>query len=114
MLRAITLLLVLQLVGEVITRALSLPVPGPVLGMFLLFIGLLLRGAAPPDLQATAAGILQHLSILFVPAGVGVMVHLALLRQEWAALLVTLVGSTLIAVVATALSMHFLLRLTRS
>lgn len=108
MIRALSILLIFQLVGEVISRAWRLPVPGPVLGMLLLFVLLLVRGSTPPELKDTASTILQYLTLLFVPAGVGVMVHFALIQKEWLALLVTLVGSTLIAIVITAWTMRLL------
>jgi holin-like protein len=76
MLNAITLLLVFQLVGEVISQVLGLPIPGPVVGMLLLFLALHVRSAMVERLRETAQNILQHLSLLFVPAGVGVMLHL--------------------------------------
>jgi len=103
MLGALTLLLVYQLVGEVIVRLLHLPVPGPVLGMVLLFLTLILRGEASPALRDTANGLLQHLSLLFVPAGVGVMVHARLIAAEWVPILAALVVGTAIALVITAL-----------
>ncbi|NJN93397.1 MAG: CidA/LrgA family protein [Anaerolineales bacterium] len=114
MIKALTILLIFQLVGEVISRAWQLPVPGPVLGMLFLFMGLLVRGSTPPELKETASVILQHLTLLFVPAGVGVMVHFALLQKEWLPLLITLVGSTALAIVITALSMRLLRRFIRS
>jgi holin-like protein len=114
MIRALSILLIFQLVGEVISRAWHLPVPGPVLGMLLLFIVLLVKGSTPPELKDTASTILQHLSLLFVPAGVGVMVHFSLIQQEWLPLLITLIGSALITMAVTALSMLYLRRLTRS
>lgn len=73
MLPALTLLLVCQLLGEIVIRALSLPVPGPVLGMFFLFLFLLLRDGPSTELRTTAQALLQHLSLLFVPAGTGVV-----------------------------------------
>lgn len=103
MISALTLLLVYQLVGEVIVRLLQLPVPGPVLGMVLLFLTLVLRGEVSPTLRDAANGLLQHLSLLFVPAGVGVMVHARLIAAEWVPILVALVGGTAIALVVTAL-----------
>lgn len=113
MIGALTTLLLFQLIGEVIVRTLALPLPGPVLGMLLLFFALLLRGSIPQSLTTTSEGILQHLSLLFVPAGVGVMVHRATLQAEWLATLITIASSTLITIVVTAFSMRFLLRLTR-
>lgn len=110
MLAALTLLLVYQLVGEVIVQFFAWPVPGPVLGMVLLFITLVLRGSAPAHLKDTATTLLQHLSLLFVPAGAGVMVHAARIGDEWLAILLSLVGSTLVTIGVTGLVLKWLLR----
>ncbi|TWA86680.1 putative effector of murein hydrolase LrgA (UPF0299 family) [Azospirillum brasilense] len=110
MLGTLTLLLSCQLVGEVTARLLHLPVPGPVLGMVLLFVGLLVRGGVPEPLQETAGGILRHLSLLFVPAGVGVMAHLNRLEAEALPIAAALLGSTLIGVALTAWVMSVLSR----
>lgn len=112
MLGTLTLLLLCQLAGELVARLLHLPVPGPVLGMLLLFGGLLLRGGVPAAVQDTAAGLLRHLSLLFVPAGVGVMVHAARLEAEALPIVVALFGSTLFGVAVTAKIMAALLRRT--
>ncbi len=105
MLSALTQLLIFQLLGEVIARALALPVPGPVLGMLFLFLTLMLRGGPTPALHDTSQNLLQHLSLLFVPAGTGIMVHLHRVADEWLALLLSLLVSTLATLVVTALVM---------
>lgn len=110
MLGALTVLLVYQLVGEVLVQLLGLPVPGPVVGMLLLFVTLLARGSAPEPLRATANGLLAHLSLLFVPAGVGVMLHFERLGAEWLPILVALVASTVITIGVAALVMRALQR----
>jgi len=110
MIPALTLLLVFQLIGEVAVQALALPVPGPVLGMALLVCVLVLRGTVPRALRDTATGLLQHLSLLFVPAGAGVMIHLARLGNEWLAILVSLAVSTAASLAVTALVLRALLR----
>ncbi len=107
----VALLLFCQLIGEVVAVATAIPVPGPVIGMVVLFVGLSLRGSAPAGLTAVAGGLLQHLSLLFVPAGVGIMVHLALIAQEWLPITVALVVSTAAGLVATALLMAGIERL---
>lgn len=109
----ITLLLLCQLAGEAIVLVSGLPVPGPVVGMALLFFGLIVRGAVPGGLHATADGLLRHLSLLFVPAGVGVVLHLTLLADEWLAIAAALVGSTVLTIAVTALAMVGLARLRR-
>lgn len=107
-----TILLVCQLIGEIVTRLFHWPVPGPVLGMVILFCGLLVRGSVPEEMSAVTGGLLQNLSLLFVPAGVGVMLHAQLLAENWAALSVALVLSAAITLVVTGLVMTWATRLT--
>jgi putative effector of murein hydrolase LrgA (UPF0299 family) len=85
MIIALTLLLLCQLVGEVIARGMGWPIPGPVIGMALLLILLVIRDHAPEAMphevadgtvEATSKGLLAHLSLLFIPAGVGVVQRL--------------------------------------
>lgn len=109
MLAALTVLLVYQLVGEIAVVAFRLPVPGPVVGMALLFVSLMIRGSVSDDLRDTAQGLLRHLSLLFVPAGVGVMAHLNRLTNEWLPISVSLVFSTLLTIAVTAIVMRALL-----
>jgi len=108
MLGAFTVLLVYQLIGEVLVLATGLPVPGPVVGMLLLFLTLLARGSAPAWLRDTCQALLTHLSLLFVPAGVGVMLHFKRLGAEWLPIVVALVASTVITIGVTALVMKAL------
>lgn len=110
MLGALTLLFACQLAGEAVVAGLGLPVPGPVAGMLLLLIGLLLRGGIPPDLAMVGDGFLSNLSLLFVPAGVGVMLHAGVLGRDGAALTVALVVSTIASIAATGLVMARLSR----
>ena len=110
MIPALTLLLVFQLVGEVVARALALPIPGPVIGMALLFLTLLLRGGPGEDLRVTSGQLLQHLSLLFVPAGTGIVLYGHRLADEWLPLTVALIGSTALGIVVTALVLRALSR----
>lgn len=110
MIAALTELLLFQLAGEVVARGLDLPVPGPVLGMLFLLVALGLRGGPGEALQGTSQGLLQHLSLLFVPAGTGIIVHLHRVADEWLALAVALVASTAATLAVTALVMRLLMR----
>lgn len=103
MIWALFVLLAAQLVGEVITRSLGLLVPGPVLGLLLLLAALLLMPRLAEAIRPTASGLLSHLSLLFVPAGVGVVAHLDVLGSNAGALLAALILSTLLAIVVGAL-----------
>lgn len=113
MLSAITQLLIFQLVGEVLARSLDLPIPGPVIGMVLLLISCQLREGPGKALKSTSQTILQNLSLLFVPAGTGIMVHLQRVADEWLALLLSLLISTVATLVVTALVMRACLKLQR-
>lgn len=114
MLAALTQLLMFQLAGEVVARGFALPIPGPVIGMALLFLFLALRRGPGEELQKTAQGLLQHLSLLFVPAGTGVMLHLHRLQDEWLPLVLSLLVSTAATLAVTALTMRALIRRTAS
>ena len=109
MIETLAALLVFQTLGEAISYGLALPVPGPVIGMVLLLAFLKLRPSALEAMRATSLGLLQHLSLLFVPAGVGVMVHWHRLADEGVAIIVAIVASTVLAMAATALTVRALL-----
>ena len=106
MLAYITLLLACQLAGEIFTKLLALPIPGPVAGMVLLLIALMIRGRVPHDLEKTSQGLLRYLSLLFVPAGVGVITHLKLLEDSILPIAGAILVGTLITIAVTALVMQ--------
>ncbi len=110
MLGSITVLLLYQTIGEILVLVLGVPIPGPVVGMALLFVTLLVRGEAPAPLRETAERLLSHLSLLFVPAGVGVMLHFERLGAEWPAIVLALVASTVLTLGVSALVMQALRR----
>ena len=108
-LQGLTWLLVLQTLGELLVRQLGLPLPGPVVGMGLLWLALRWTPAREP-VEATARFILGHLSLLFVPVGVGVMTHLSLLNAWGWRLAVVLVLSTWAGLAVPALVLRALWR----
>ena len=112
MLEYFTLILACQLIGEFAVTTLAIPFPGPVVGMVLMFLFLLLKGSVPEQLSSVSATLLDNLSLLFVPAGVGVMVHFKLLGTDVWPISIALVVSTLLTVAVTALVMVFLTKRT--
>lgn len=109
-LNGITLLLIYQLIGELTARWFKLPIPGPVLGMALLFISLILYKRVPEALEAASTALLSHLSLLFIPAGVGLMLYFDAIAKEWLPIIVTLIFSTLISMAVIALCMQSLMK----
>jgi holin-like protein len=104
MLKALATLLVFQTIGETASFGLGLPIPGPVIGMALLFGWLVLRPAAADGLRPVTGELLRHLSLLFVPAGVGIMLHKDRFADEGWAILVAVVASTVLTLVVTAVT----------
>jgi len=108
MLKGFLLLIAAQLAGIGLQAVARLPVPGPVIGMFLLALLLAQRPRVRTvGLEQIAGGLLRHMGLLFVPAGVGLIDHLDLLRTEALPLVAGLAGSTLLSLVATALVMQW-------
>lgn len=110
LLAGFTWLLVFQCAGEAVVRLAGWPVPGPVAGMALLFAALRLRRDAPPSMTVAAQGLAKHLSLLFVPAGVGVMMYVEQVAVEWLPIVCALFVGTVLAVAATAVTFEWLLR----
>ena len=110
MLEYLTLILACQLIGEFAVNTANIPFPGPVAGMILLFLFLLIRGEIPEELGHVSGALLNNLSLMFVPAGVGVMVHFELLGTDAIPLSIALVVSTLLTVAITAVVMLLLNR----
>lgn len=111
MIHALAIILTFQLAGEAASRALNLPLPGPVLGMLLLFAALVVSNRLKALVRPVAEGILAHLSLLFVPAGVGVVGHLDRLGADGVGLAAALIGSTVAAIAVGALSFVAVARL---
>jgi holin-like protein len=103
MIEAGILLLLCQLAGESIVRALDAPVPGPVLGAIFMVAFLGLRRRVPDNLARTSHDLLANFSLLFVPAGAGIILHAARLEAEAVALITALIGSTALTIAVAAL-----------
>jgi holin-like protein len=117
MIGGLALLLMAQLLGEIVANLFDLPVPGQVIGMVLLLATLMVSGrkgqdacAICPELEVASQGLLKHLALFFVPAGTGIVAYYTLIRQEWLAITVALIGSTVIAIAVTAYAMRAMIR----
>ncbi|MDR1890530.1 MAG: CidA/LrgA family protein [Zoogloeaceae bacterium] len=112
MVTAFAQLLLFQLAGEALSRGLNLPAPGPVLGMALLFVFLCIKGGPDPELSKTTNHLLHYMTILFVPAGVGVMLILPVLKKEGLPILLATLVSTGFAIAVTGWLVQALSRWT--
>ena len=114
MVHAFAVLIVFQLVGEVLVQALALPVPGPLVGMVLLFAALVLRGELPAQVANCAQGLLSHLMLLFLPAVTGVMMYFEHIGREWVAFLAACLLGAAITMAVTAFTLRWMLRVTNT
>jgi holin-like protein len=103
MIRGLTLLLLFQLCGELLSFALQLPIPGNVIGMGLLLVGLSAGWVELSWLEEAAELLLANMALFFVPAGVGVMVYTDLIAAEWLPITVATVVSTFVVMTVTGL-----------
>ena len=110
-LRGLALLLLCQSAGEALSRLAHAPLPGPVIGLLLLW-GLLNVPAVRAPVAAIAEPLLSHLSRLFVPVGVGVIAHLGLVEQFGGRMLAAIVLSTWAGLAVAALVLRALLPAT--
>ncbi|WIJ25115.1 CidA/LrgA family protein [Devosia sp. RR2S18] len=108
MLLGLFVLLACQLVGEVIVRGMGWPIPGPVIGIVLLFVIMLTRGRLKPseaaeqgEVAKAADGLLSNLGLVFIPAGVGISQHYQLIVDNGIALVGALVLSTVLTLLVT-------------
>lgn len=115
MIAPVAVLLACQLAGEIAARGLGLPVPGPVLGMVALIAVLSLRARLPQPpawltVEPVGRFLLANLSLLFVPAGVGVVGNLEVLSGQWLALSVALILSTVLTLVVSVATFRVVAR----
>ena len=119
MIAALAALLGCQLAGEVFVRAFALPLPGPVAGLGLLFAALVIRGRqaetaetpVPVEIGRVADALLGNLSLLFIPAAVGVIKYLDVLRDRALPIVLAIAISTTLTLIVTAATFRFVSRL---
>ena len=97
--RGILILLAFLYAGNSISALLHLPVPGSMLGMVMLAAALRFRLVRPEWVRPAADVLVRHMSLLFIPAGVGVMAYAGLIRREW----LPLVAGSVVGLVAVML-----------
>jgi holin-like protein len=120
MIASLSLILLCQLAGEVFARGLGLPIPGPVIGLMLLLVLLLARDrsavlARGPlqggGVENASRGLLANLSLLFVPAGVGVVQKLDLVAEHGIAFVGVLAISVMVTLLVTVATFLLVSRL---
>ena len=107
----VALLLLFHAMGTGLVLWLALPISGPIAGMLLLFLFLCARGGLSGEAYTATTASLRHMSLLFIPAGAGLMVQMDAFREEWKAIVLAVLGGTVCTLAATALSLRIFRRL---
>lgn len=110
LLRQLGIILGIALLGEIISKLLNLPIPGNVLGMVILLIFLSLKIVKIEMIEELSNFLLGYLAFFFIPAAVGLIANLDLLKEQGIAILTICVISTIVAIVVTGLTIQFVKR----
>ena len=114
MLRSIFVIFFFQLLGEFFKKFFEMRIPGPVIGLILFLVTLIFLKKfkktaivnLKTDVVNTSNYILSYLSLLFVPIGVGVVMHLSYLENNLFRVLIIVFISTILTIAGTAFLME--------
>jgi len=101
--RETLIILGIYLLGELLSKLLNLPVPGNILGMVILFVLLCTKVVKVDNIVTVTNFLLDHLSFFFIPAGVGLMTSMGIIKSTWWQLIVVCVSTTIIIIGATGI-----------
>ena len=108
MLGGLSILLSFQLIGEILHRCWAIPLPGAVIGMFMLALFLFWKPRAlTKSLESTSSTLFEWLGLLFVPAGTGAIANIDLIGAQWFPIVVALIGSTILSLLTTGFVMRW-------
>lgn len=93
----------IYLLGELVSSILNLPIPGNILGMIILFVLLYTKVIRVDNISNITNFLLNHLAFFFIPAGVGLMTSLGIIKSTWWQLLVVCLLTTTIIIGVTGM-----------
>lgn len=96
--------------GEILNRIIKIPIPGSVIGMILLLTALLTGIIKLSQVEELSNFLLDHLAFFFIPAGVGLLSVLGVIRGSWYLILLVTFLTTIIVMSVTGLVVQFLKR----
>lgn len=110
MLKGLVILLSFQALGELIKAYTGMILPGPIIGMFLLFMALCLWRGVPTCLNNTSQTLIQNLALMFLPPSVGLFFLGPRFDDQWTAIIAAMTGGTVLSLIVSGLLMKFLMR----
>jgi len=111
--REALIILGIYLLGELLSKSLNLPVPGNILGMVILFILLCTKVIKVDNISTVTNFLLDHLAFFFIPAGVGLMSSIGIIKSTWWQLIVVCLSTTIIIIGVTGIIVQVISRRTK-
>lgn len=108
--REAIIILGIYLLGQFISEVLSLPIPGNILGMIILLVLLCTKVLKLEQIETIATFLLDHLAFFFIPAGVGLMTSVGIIKDSWLKLIVICIATTIIIIASTGLIVQYITR----
>jgi holin-like protein len=108
--REAIIILGIYLLGEFISQVLSLPIPGNILGMIILLILLWTKVVKLDQIETISNFLLDHLAFFFIPAGVGLMTSVGIIKDSWLKLIIVCIATTIIIIASTGLIVQYITR----
>ncbi|NLJ77920.1 MAG: CidA/LrgA family protein [Tissierellia bacterium] len=112
-LKQLGIILGILFIGNILEGMIVIPIPGAVSGMVLLLFLLLMGVVELRMVEDVSKVLLDHLLFLFVPAGVGIISQLHIIRKEWLPILMIIIISTVLAILSTAMTIQGLRKISR-
>ena len=103
----------IYILGELLSSVLHLPIPGNILGMVILFILLCTKVVKVDNISNVTSFLLDHLSFFFIPAGVGLMTSIGIIKSTWWQILIVCISTTIIMMGVTGIIVQTILRKTK-
>lgn len=111
--REALIILGIYLVGEFLSTSLHLPIPGNILGMVILFVLLCTKVVKVDNISTVTNFLLDHLAFFFIPAGVGLMASMGIIKSTWWQLLVVCLSTTVIIIGVTGIIVQAISKRTK-
>jgi len=111
LINGLIIILLCQFAGELLAYGLGLPIPGTIIGMVLLLLGLMLSQPCRQQVEPAVSVLIRHLTLLFFPIGAGLVLEWPTFAQHGSAIIIALTLGTLATIVIVAVGFNRLLNL---
>ena len=109
--REAIIILGIYLIGELISKGFSIPLPGNIIGMIILLVLLCTKVIKVEKVENISAFFLDHLSFFFIPAGVGLISSFSSIKNSLINILLLCLITTAIVIIATGIIVQYIIKI---